>query len=66
MEGFILEVNSWEVLKVVPYSAFLMLTLTWGIDMLFEKFTLKMGGGVKFENILVSLISLVVTSNLMP
>ena len=44
MEGLILEVNSREVSKVVSCSVSLMLTLTWGIDILFEKLTPEIGG----------------------
>ena len=47
MEGFILEVNSYEFSKIVSCSVSLMLTLTWGIDILFEKFTPAIG--VEFE-----------------
>ena len=39
MEGFILEVNSYEVSKAMPCLVPLMLTITWGIDILFEKLT---------------------------
>ena len=45
--GFILEVNSEEVLNVVSYSVTLMLTLAWSIDILFEKLTPETG--VEFE-----------------
>ena len=82
MERFILEVNvnGLQVSKVVSCSVFLMLTLTWGIYILFEKLTPEIGGcicktpfaqyasrGGDFMQSLPSLlISLVVTCTLMP
>ena len=42
MEGFIhypLFINSYEVSKAMPCLVPLMLTITWGIDILFEKLT---------------------------
>ena len=46
MEGFILKVNSWEISKVVPCLLSIMLTLTWGIDISFEKLALETGGWI--------------------
>ena len=43
MESFILEVNSYELSKVVSCSVSLVLTFTWGIDKLFERLTLQIG-----------------------
>ena len=43
MKGVILKVNSSEISKVVSCSVSLMLTLTWGIDILFEKLTSEKG-----------------------
>ena len=42
--GFIFEVNSLEVLNIVPCSVPLKLTLAWGSDILFEKLTPEIGG----------------------
>ena len=47
IKGFILKVNSWEILVVVSCSVFLMLTLTWDIDILFEKLTAETGGWIR-------------------
>ena len=44
MEGFIFEINGYEVLKVQSNSVFLLLILTGGIDILFEKLTPRIGG----------------------
>ena len=43
MEGFVLEVNGLEASYVESSSVFLLLTLTWGIDILFEKQTSQIG-----------------------
>ena len=48
MKRFFLKVNSLKVSKVASYSVSPMLTLTWGIDILFEKLTPEKGDG--FEN----------------
>lgn len=44
MKGFIIKVNSSDILKVALCSVSLMLTLNWGIDILFEKSTPERGG----------------------
>ena len=44
MKVFIPKVNSSENSKIVPCSVSVMLTLTWGIDILFEKLTPETGG----------------------
>ena len=43
-EGFTLEVNSLESLKVLSCSLSLKLTTTWGIDIPFEKLTPEIEG----------------------
>ena len=40
-----LKVNSYEISKVLSSSVSRMLTLAWGIDILFEKLTPEIGGG---------------------
>ena len=40
-----LKVNSYEISKVLSSSVSCMLTLAWGIDILFEKLTPEIGGG---------------------
>ena len=44
MKGFILKVNSYGISKFVSCSVSLMLTLTRGTDMLFEKLRPEIGG----------------------
>ena len=44
MKGFIIKVNNSDILKVLLCSVSLMLTLNWGIDILFEKSTPERGG----------------------
>ena len=44
MKVFIPKVNISENSKIVPCSVSVMLTLTWGIDILFEKLTPETGG----------------------
>ena len=39
MEGFILELDVYEILKVESNSVSLLLTLTWSISILFKKLT---------------------------
>ena len=46
MKRFILKVNSSETSKVLPCSISFMLTLTWGIDILFEKLTPETRGWI--------------------
>ena len=46
MQEFIVEVNSLEDLKVVSGSVFLILTMTWGNDILSEKLAAERGGCV--------------------
>ena len=56
MKGFIiLKVNSKEISKVVPCSVSLILTLTWGIDILFEKLTPETGG-MNLKNTLYTML----------
>ena len=43
MEAFILKVDSEQVSKVESSSVSLLSTLTWGIDILFEKLTPQIG-----------------------
>ena len=43
MEGFILEVNGYEVSKVDSNSVSVSLILTWVVNMLFEKLTPQTG-----------------------
>ena len=45
-QEFIVEVNSLEGLKVVSGSVFLILTMTWGNDILSEKLAAEIGGCV--------------------
>ena len=80
MEGFILKVYSWVVSKVVSCSIYFMLTLNWGINILFEKLTPEIGGWIReisfahyasgkgdfMQSLSSFLISLVVTCTLMP
>ena len=44
MKEFTLKVNSYEISKVVSCSIPLVLTLTWGTDILFEKLRPETGG----------------------
>ena len=46
MEEFIFKFIMWEVSKVESHSVFLMFTLTWGIDLLFEKLTPQIRGWI--------------------
>ena len=46
MQEFIVEVKSLEDLKVVSGSVFLILTMTWGNDILSEKLAAEIGGCV--------------------
>ena len=80
MKGFILKVNSYEISKVLSCSVSLMLTLTWGIDILLRKLTseskgmnlenalctLSLGRGDFMQSVSSFLISLVVIRKLMP
>ena len=54
--GFFLEINSEEFSKVVSCSVSLMLSLTWGINMLFGKLTPEIG--VEFEKHPLNIIPL--------
>ena len=79
MEGFIHEANNYEVSKIMSCSVSFILSLTWVIDILFEKVSPEIGFEIEihflhtasrsedFMQCLSSfLMSLVVTCTLMP